>query len=274
LPIRTDPNFIPSRAASVQERLWGADPGGWSQFGEPRNRALFEEILDIAHLSAGTRLLDIGCGSGMLVSLAQSRGARVSGVDVAMSLLTIAAERVPAADLRRADIEALPFEDESFDVCTAVNAFQFATDPRIAIREAARVLVPGGRLFIGMFAEPEKSESTVVQIAMGSLLPPAGEADHAPYSLSATGALDEALSSAGLVFEASEEVVCVWAHATVDQAVRAMLGSGGGAQAVEVAGHEAVRATIERALSAFVDHASAVAMRNTFRWISARKGAE
>src|SRR4051794_5720966 len=104
-----------SEAARVQRRLWGTDPRAWAELAEVHNRPLFEAVLDAADVRDGTRLLDVGCGSGLALVLAAGRGALPSGLDVSPGLLGVARERLPAADLREGDMEALPFEDEAFD---------------------------------------------------------------------------------------------------------------------------------------------------------------
>ena len=96
-------------------------------------------MLDAAGVGPGTRVLDVGCGSGLTLVLAAQRGATPSGLDISPGLLGIARERLPAADLREGDMESLPHRDAAFDAVVGVNAFQFAGDPRRALREAARV---------------------------------------------------------------------------------------------------------------------------------------
>ena len=87
-------------------------------------------------------------------------------------------------------MESLPFGDAAFDAVTGVNAFQFAGDPRRALREAARVTRPGGRVVASLFAAPERSQGTVAHEAMTALIPPERAGDHAPYALSAPGNLE------------------------------------------------------------------------------------
>ena len=146
-------------------------------------------------------------------------------------------------------MEDLPFDDAGFDAVIGVNAFQFAGDPRRALREAARVLRPGGRLVASLFAAPERSEGTVVHEAMATLVPDEQEADHAPYALSAPGNLDAAMVDAGLRVVGDGEVVCEWRYASWADAVRGLLCSAGGARATDAAGEAATRAVLERALA-------------------------
>jgi ubiquinone/menaquinone biosynthesis C-methylase UbiE len=159
---------------------------------QPHHRPLFEAVLDAAGARSGTRLLDVGCGSGLALTLAEERGAVPSGLDISPGLLEIARERLPHADLREGDVETLPFKDAAFDAVTGVNAFQFAGDPRRALREAARVTRPGGYVVASLFAAPERSQGTVAHEAMSTLIPPEQAGDHAPYALSASGNLEAA----------------------------------------------------------------------------------
>jgi SAM-dependent methyltransferase len=241
-------------AAAVQRRLWGTGP-------------LFEAVLDAARVGEGTRVLDVGCGSGLTLVLARERGARVSGLDISPGLLGIARERLPDADLREGDMETLPFDDDAFDAVLGVNAFQFAGDPERALREASRV---GRRLVASLFAEPERSQGTVVHKAMSALSPPEQAGDHAPYALSAPGNLEAAMTAAGLTIVDDGEVVCTWRYPSMDDAIRGLLCSAGGARAVETAGEARVRAVLADALRQFEDGGE-VRMVNTFRWVAATR---
>jgi len=257
-----------SAAADVQRRLWGTDPQAWAELAEAHNRPLFEAVLDAALVGTGTHLLDVGCGSGLAMVLAAERGAMPSGIDISPGLLGVARERLPQADLREGDMEELPFADAAFDAVIGINAFQFAGDPPRALAQAARVLRPGGRLVASLFAAPERSQGTVVHEAMSTLIPPEQEGDHAPYALSAPGNLEAAMGDAGLTIADQGEVGCAWRYASMEDAVRGLLCSAGGARAVEAAGEPAVREVLERALAQFED-GGVVTMHNTFRWVAA-----
>jgi SAM-dependent methyltransferase len=257
-------------AAEVQRRLWGTDPHAWAELAEPHNRPLFEAVLDAAGAGEGTRLLDIGCGTGLTLVLAAERSAVPSGLDVSPGLLGVARERLPDADLREGDMETLPFDDEAFDAVVGVNAFQFAGDPRRALRESVRVVRPGGRVVASLFAAPERSQSTAVHEAMSALIPPAEAGDHAPYALSAPGNLEAAMADAGLEVVAEGEVGCSWRYDSMDDAVLGILCSAGGARATEAAGEQAVREVLRGALARFEDPSTGVVnMDNTFRWVAA-----
>jgi SAM-dependent methyltransferase len=261
-----------SDAALLQRRLWSADADGWALFSEPHTTPLFEAVLTAAAVGNGTRLLDIGCGTGLALQLAADRGATVTGVDVSQTMLDVARRRLAFADLRALDMQTLPFEDAAFDVVIGVNAFQFAEDPVEAIAEAARVCAPGGHVVVGMFADPSRAESTAVHLAMTALSPPARESEHAPYALSTSGNLEAAFEAAGLRIESQGEVQCAWTYEKKADAVRGLIGSAGGTRAVEDAGVDAVTAAIEAALVPFTDPATgAIVMHNWFRWVSARQ---
>jgi SAM-dependent methyltransferase len=258
-------------AAEVQRRLWGTDARGWADLAEPHNRPLFEAVLDAAGVGEGTRVLDVGCGTGLTLVLAAERGAEPAGLDVTPELLAIARERLPGADLREGDMEMLPWADERFTAVIGVNAFQFAGDPRRALAEAARVLHPDGRVVASLFAAPERSESTVVHHAMQALIPPADAAEHAPYALSAPGNLEAALEAAGLRVADAGEVGCSWRYASMEDAIHGLLCSAGGARAKEAAGEDAVRSTLAEALAPFEREDGIVNMDNTFRWVAASR---
>ena len=261
-----------SAAAEVQRRLWGTDPRAWAELAESHNRPLFDAVLDAAAVDPGMAVLDVGCGSGLTLVLATERGAVPSGVDISPGLLAIARDRLPRADLREADMESLPFGDAAFDAVTGVNAFQFAGDPRQALHEAARVTRPGGRVVASLFAAPERSQGTLAHEAMTALIPSERAGDHAPYALSAPGNLEASLVSAGLTLDASGEVVCSWRYASMDEAIRALLCSAGGARAAEAAGPDAVRSALRPALAQFQNpQTGTVTLDNTFRWVAAHR---
>jgi ubiquinone/menaquinone biosynthesis C-methylase UbiE len=110
-------------------------------------------VLEFLSPVEGKRILDAGCGDGVYSLAATERGALVTGVDLSEDMLAAvrarSAARGVAVDWRQGDVMALPFPDSSFDLAIAITLLCLVPDPRTAVRELARVLVPGGRLVIG-----------------------------------------------------------------------------------------------------------------------------
>jgi SAM-dependent methyltransferase len=256
-----------SEHAQAQQALWGTDPDAWAEVAEPLNRTLFVAMLDATNVREGTRLLDVGCGSGLTLALAAERVATVSGLDVSPGLLERARHRVPDADLRLGDLQVLPYDDDAFDVVLGVNSFQFAEDPVAAFVEAARVARPGGVVIASLFAEPERNESTAIHLAMSALSPPVRHSGHQPYALSSPGGLERAMTEAGLVVDGTAEVPVDWAYADADAAVRGLLSSGGGARAIQDSGREAAEIVVRDALVPFTRADGRVVMHNVFRYV-------
>ena len=95
------------------------------------------------------RALDAGCGTGFQTALLERLGYETHGVDAAAKLLRVASQRLPAAALALASVEALPYRDASFDaVACCGSTLSFVDDPAATLRELARVLKPGGRLLL------------------------------------------------------------------------------------------------------------------------------
>src|ERR671935_2628662 len=90
--------------------------------------------------------LEVGCGEGRVSRDLVARGHRVTALDASPTLLSAAAEADPASRYVEGTAEALPFPDAAFDLVVAYNSLMDVADMPAAVREAARVLTPGGRL--------------------------------------------------------------------------------------------------------------------------------
>ena len=104
---------------------------------------------------SGARLLDLGCAYGFLVEEARSAGFEAFGLDGSHFALAQAAGTAPAAAgrLLGGRAECLPFADGSVDVVTAFDLVEHLPDPRLLVREVARVLRPGG-FFVAATPDP------------------------------------------------------------------------------------------------------------------------
>ncbi len=128
-------------------------------------RRIFEPwgriLLDRAGLTEGGHVLDVATGPGTLARIAAERvgpRGRVDGVDISEAMLAEARAKPPAAgsapiQYARASADALPFPAETFDRVTCQQGLQFFSDQPAALKEMRRVLRPGGRVAIAMWAD-------------------------------------------------------------------------------------------------------------------------
>ncbi|UWQ59588.1 methyltransferase domain-containing protein [Leisingera caerulea] len=116
-----------------------------------RRRASFDALAP----QPGDRILDLGCGNGLLTEeLARAVGpaGHVAGLDASPDMLTAARQRLQGRDnttLTQNDAASLPFEPESFDKAVSVQVFEYITSRRPVLRALHKVLKPGSRLVIG-----------------------------------------------------------------------------------------------------------------------------
>src|SRR5205823_3252323 len=176
-------------SADKQGPLWGAAAQDWAEIAEPGQIPFYEAAFEAIGVGNGTNVLDVGCGAGLAMQLAEKRGATVSGIDAAQGLLVVARERVPAADVHHGDVEDLPFADDAFDAVTAFNSVQYAADPTAALREIKRVAKPGSGVTVVTWGTADQCEMRVLLGAIGSLLPPPPPGAGGPFALAAPGAL-------------------------------------------------------------------------------------
>ena len=102
----------------------------------------------LAHVRDGDRIVDIAGGIGTYASLlVRERPVSVVGVDISPGVIAARGEDPLLPDNVVGDMEALPFEPESFDAAMFIAALHHVPDPLPALSEAARVLRPGGQLF-------------------------------------------------------------------------------------------------------------------------------
>ena len=132
-----------------------ADYGRWrrSRLGSLTERLEQEAVLRLSGSLAGRRVLDLGCGDGSYALLADKEGAFAVGLDISSGMLRAARGRAGAEAMRviwcQASIDAIPFASDFFDIVVAVAVLCLSDDADAAVKEAARVLRPGGLLIIG-----------------------------------------------------------------------------------------------------------------------------
>jgi SAM-dependent methyltransferase len=134
---------------------WGRRAAEFSTLLEPAHCREYVAVHHHLGIAGGDRVLDVACGSGLAMELARLRGAVCSGIDASPRLVAVARERNPDGDIRVGDMQALPWKDETFDVVTSFRGI-WGTVP-VAVTEAHRVLVPGGRLAMTVWGDVGKS---------------------------------------------------------------------------------------------------------------------
>ena len=113
-----------------------------------RNEPIIAKILDNAGVKAGTDVLDVACGTGVLFpDYLDRQVASVTGIDISTEMVKVAAGKFPQVNVVCGDVEEYPFEKQ-FDVVMVYNAFPHFPDPAALIKNLAALVKPGGRLSI------------------------------------------------------------------------------------------------------------------------------
>jgi 2-polyprenyl-6-hydroxyphenyl methylase/3-demethylubiquinone-9 3-methyltransferase len=150
---------MPSRA--YHEAIWASVPTDC----EPIDYPLRARFL-LAQITAGERVLDVGCGEGAFAAALVDAGANVIGIDVAEEPLRRARAQHPALELRRVDGEGeWPLEDSSFDAVWAGEVIEHVADTAAWLSEVGRVLRPGGRLLL---STPAHEPLTRMRLALSA----------------------------------------------------------------------------------------------------------
>jgi SAM-dependent methyltransferase len=216
-------------------------------------------VADATGIRAGTALLDVGCGAGAFCELAAARGAAVHGLDADPARIGHARRRLPAGDFRVGLMEALPWPDDSFDVVTGFNAFQYALDVELALVEALRVARPGARLAICKWAPPEHNE-------FFALLAELRARDVDPARLPQTDPMEAAVRRVGLDVVATGDIP-VALEMTDEATLEAALVAAG---ALPTAGAELNRRRLEVAALPFRQPDGSYRFDNRHRYLIAR----
>lgn len=121
----------------------------------PENRAKVRSVLEeLAARAGGGRLLDVGCGTGFLISLASDLFTKIDGIDVTRAMLDRVDVSPGNIELHEGVAESMPFENDTFDMASSYAFMHHVEDHRAILREVRRVLRPGGLFYIDL--EPNK----------------------------------------------------------------------------------------------------------------------
>lgn len=115
----------------------------------PGGVTLTDRALQLAEPLVGSRILDVGCGTGATVAhYVDDCGLRATGLDVSVARLSEAREARPDLDFIQGQAEALPFGDASLDAVSAECVLSLLGEPAVALVEVRRVLCPGGSVLV------------------------------------------------------------------------------------------------------------------------------
>lgn len=168
-------------------------------------------VVDAAHIQAGERVVDVGCGTGNAALLAAERGATVTGIDPAVRLLDAAsaqaAERGLDARFEQGEAASIPLPDANADVVLSVFGAIFAPDPKAAADEMARILAPEGRMLLTAWI-PGGAISQAVRLSRETVAQVLGEAPPTPpFPWHEQSALSELFGPHGLHVSVEEHSV-------------------------------------------------------------------
>ncbi len=123
------------------------------------HRRIVSDLLFFLPNNKPKKIADLGCGTGLLCAEIKKKypQARIIGVDLAPGMIEAARAKDCATELVEADVESLPFKDHEFDLLVSSSSFQWMDMDKV-IREARRVLKPGGQLIFSTFGEGTLAE--------------------------------------------------------------------------------------------------------------------
>lgn len=263
--------------AALKGQLSGNAAEIYDEFFVP---ALFREwaapVAEAAKLSPGHKVLDVACGTGVLAreALGQVRpGGGVVGLDCNAGMLEVAKRSSAEVEWKLGQAESLPFPEGHFDAVVSQFGLMFFEDRAAALREMWRVLRPGGRLAVAVWAAVEDTPGYAAMVALLERLfgERAANALRAPYILGDPETLQGLFEAAGILgvrtttrdgtarFPSIES----WVHTDVKGWTLADL--------IDEAQYETLQREAQRELSAFTGSGGAVAFRHPAHIVTAQK---
>ncbi|MFE6667041.1 class I SAM-dependent methyltransferase [Streptomyces sp. NPDC057697] len=256
----------------------------WAEIQERMLAPLYEAVYARLEVGSGTRLLSLGCGSGLALLIAAARGARVTGVDTDLERLALARTRLlPGPDgdagppagrprlLEGGPSAALPPDGTPYDLITAFTPIGCSSDDGEGLVAEVRAAVPlaarGSAVVLTGWGPPERcATASVLRVAdrLSGL-------DRAPrtggWRTAGRDDLEELAFRAGLHPDGSGRVACPFGYADTDSAVRGLLST----RLFDAAVRTTDRAQVEKELAQALDpHRrpdGTVWMPNVFRYL-------
>ncbi|MDO0936915.1 class I SAM-dependent methyltransferase [Streptomyces sp. DG2A-72] len=256
----------------------------WSEIQERMLVPLFEAVYERLQVGVGTRLLGLGCGSGLALVMAASRGAAVTGVEPSSpQRLALARERLrpeawgtrARADTRLVDGSPRDATDAETPAYSLVTAFEpigcLAGDSAGLgglIEAAAPLAARGAPVVLAGWGPPERCTTSSVLRVAAKLADPLRSAGSWRPAL--RDDLEEVAQRAGLKPDGSGRVACPFGYADMDSALRGLLSTGLFDAAITATDQAQVDKELTEALHPYLRGDGTVWMPNVFRYLIAR----
>lgn len=248
---------------------WGRRSRDWACLFEHYATDVINAIFPRVGIEPGSRMLDIACGSGLVIRLADGLGATAAGIDAAADLIEIARDRTPSADVRIGTMFDLPWADESFDSVTSINGIWGGCD--VALIEAFRVLRPGGCIGMSFWGHGHLDLRPCFK-AFGLNAPQAHlDGMRRTNNIARQGVAEQMLEAAG--FDVTERGGRVSTLEWPDDEIawRAMSSTGPAFPALEHVGEAVLRPLVLDAMAGIRDRHGIYRFRNDHQFVIARK---
>ncbi|MER6998052.1 methyltransferase domain-containing protein [Streptomyces sp. NPDC000410] len=280
----------PRKASTTASVSASTDPAArardWAEIQERMLVPLYEAVYEHLEVGPDSRVLGLGCGSGLALLMASARGAGVTGVDTDPARIALARERLtPEPDGARAAgaagaarlVEGGPEEAADptrarFTMITAFHPIGCTAGDSEGLVPALEAAIPlaerGGAVVLAGWGPPERcSTSAVLRVAarLTDRLRTGGG-----WRPTRRDDLEDVATRAGLKPDGSGRVACPFGYADVDSAVRGLMSTGLFDAAVRATDPGQVEKEVAEALHAHVRADGAVWMPNVFRYLIAR----
>ncbi|MEV7956358.1 methyltransferase domain-containing protein [Streptomyces sp. NPDC058316] len=256
----------------------------WAEIQERMLAPLYEAVYERLEVGTGTRLLSLGCGSGLALLIAAGRGARVTGVDTDPDRLALARARLlpdpgneagtGAGHRRLLDgdpSEAAPADGTPYNLLTAFTPIGCSSGDAEGLVSALRSAVPlaarGGTVVLTGWGPPERCATAPVLRVADRLSDGAPTPRTDGWRVARRDDLEEVAFRAGLKPDGSGRVACPFGYADMDSAVRGLLSTRLFDAAVRVTDRAQVEKEVAQALHPHRRRDGTIWMPNVFRYL-------